>query len=1395
MPGFKDLLRKFEGKPLVGQTSSQQLKTTMQKEPVPNRLSDVFDGNNGLKDDVKEATSFKKTTSDNTTGGSKAVVSNLVVYFTGWVKNNETKTSNQKQFKSSTEANKRGIVSSNTSSTNSNLRMDNKYDTETYLQQRAETKQVNCLSTGSANHLTKCSGASGKGTPNTREDIAANVPYIKVDKPPLQENPCTKGSIKNIAHLVGINNTHVEHNEASTKDLSRQRNGQMDANGFTKLDKTSPHRKGELDSCKSASNIPKWSLLQFDDESDSLCGSETADKKTNHHGNSFQATNNVLQRTNQETAVKVSSRSATTTRTSGVYSDSTQTLSKNNESAMKSTEDMHMNERRAKNTARYVKEVESQLPSRRKYPSEPSNLQNQNIPCGKITRTQENVVKISDSRFSISTPESESGYTESFSVSQISFVSSDQQEIRESTAEQTRQILETHAVSSEISRHRRLKEAKRILDRDGVVFLVSRNGSGSSHLGWDLLSLDTNTEKYNLLEVDHFQICTRSKESATFLADDAFGISNLDKSALDKWLRYVNVSKRNKSRNVKFIFTVKHHILRQCEDKLSDYEKCIVDVERLRLQMDSEEMLDIMINMVENNKDKFKIVLTEENVPVEKKSKSRKYAKLSKQLLSDISENASAVGFPKRFQKFIQNKANIKQGLHYFTLPSKNDLNDMTDMKRSDLDSFLTLVLIALYGELKLAEVCSIDQKRHECAIKRSFKKTKKKTKKRTRSKEERIEESTEIPWWIEIINHYAQHCKDSLYESVETGITLLKGYCIREDKKDVFGFAAPCVKNAVFLTFGQDFPQHILKVCDLSFFKDCVCSDRYFITDKTKCVKIDVSNKVVCSEANKRLLELHANGDIQSFAKHKLLEDGIFIQQFIDSFGKNIDQLWNVIKNDGGNMARCVISCSLENKSSSHHGMVGNLVYSILRHKVWNQKRKGNREWTSQKESEVIKHCCEQGDTEIYFELRRKYNIPVNFQCLQLAIKSGSYAIVNDIMGSVGKDLSDEEKCKGMERALIQFSRNPSKCHHDVVKALLKVVSVDYKIKGVDPIIHTAGKTGDTRVLVTLEVFDGDINVTNSEGKTILHEAIKRKKTAFMTVALNHGADQRKADRSGLLPIHEGAIQNKPHMIRLLMKADENIAMTRDKYGRQPLHYAAINKSFEAANCLIEHGVEIDAYDYKQKTPLHYAAESGKGTVVHSLLEANADINKQDKDGHSPLLFACKNGNVQGVKRLLRKREFMKLNVNTPCNGMFLVHFAASSGERKVFQMLTDAGAHIKEVTQDSNDTVLHIAVEKGHNKLVYHILQKDDSLIGCRNKKGEVPLHIAARHGNLSVTRTLLAHGAERSPINKRSETPISLVERKLSELKRHTEEYENYYSVKMLLSGHKVMLETAL
>jgi nucleoside phosphorylase len=108
--------------------------------------------------------------------------------------------------------------------------------------------------------------------------------------------------------------------------------------------------------------------------------------------------------------------------------------------------------------------------------------------------------------------------------------------------------------------------------------------------------------------------------------------------------------------------------------------------------------------------------------------------------------------------------------------------------------------------------------------------------------------------------------------------------------------------------------------------------------------------------------------------------------------------------------------------------------------------------------------------------------------------------------------------------------------------------------------------------------------------------------------------------------------------LFAFLLETGKFMPDSRDKYGRTPLLWAAVNGSEAIVKLLLSMGhVNPDSKSDNGRTPLSWAAETGnEATVKLLLLMGNVDPDSKDNNGRTPLLWAAAKGNEAIVKLLL---------------------------------------------------------------------------------------------------------------------------------------------------------------
>lgn len=189
--------------------------------------------------------------------------------------------------------------------------------------------------------------------------------------------------------------------------------------------------------------------------------------------------------------------------------------------------------------------------------------------------------------------------------------------------------------------------------------------------------------------------------------------------------------------------------------------------------------------------------------------------------------------------------------------------------------------------------------------------------------------------------------------------------------------------------------------------------------------------------------------------------------------------------------------------------------------------------------------------------------------------------------------------------------------------------------------------------------------------------------------------------------PLAEAARRQDAKTVRALLaqKADVN---ARSDDGSTALLWAAHWNDVETADLLIKAGADANIANDFQMTPLSQACTNGSDAMVRSLLKAGANPNTTIATGETPLMTCARSGSVDAVKRLVEYGAAVD----------------AREPKEKQTAMMWAAAEHHPDVVKALID--LH-ADPKAHSR------------------QGFMPIHFAAREGDLATVQVLLAAGVD--------------------------------------------------
>jgi ankyrin repeat protein len=158
----------------------------------------------------------------------------------------------------------------------------------------------------------------------------------------------------------------------------------------------------------------------------------------------------------------------------------------------------------------------------------------------------------------------------------------------------------------------------------------------------------------------------------------------------------------------------------------------------------------------------------------------------------------------------------------------------------------------------------------------------------------------------------------------------------------------------------------------------------------------------------------------------------------------------------------------------------------------------------------------------------------------------------------------------------------------------------------------------------------------------TPLHGASYSGHVDIMQWLLDHGADVNARTTNGYTPLHLLDVLRRPEVCRMLLKHNADINNARDRFGKVPLHWAAMPRNASEAKemlitmqLLLDHGADPNVRDDDGRTPLHDSSGwdgTRNGTVEGSclLLDCGANIDAENNEGETPPQLALQAGYLE---------------------------------------------------------------------------------------------------------------------------------------------------------------------
>ncbi|XP_061186869.1 ankyrin-1-like [Saccostrea echinata] len=326
-----------------------------------------------------------------------------------------------------------------------------------------------------------------------------------------------------------------------------------------------------------------------------------------------------------------------------------------------------------------------------------------------------------------------------------------------------------------------------------------------------------------------------------------------------------------------------------------------------------------------------------------------------------------------------------------------------------------------------------------------------------------------------------------------------------------------------------------------------------------------------------------------------------------------------------------------------------------------------------------------------------------------------------------------------------------------DIVEMLsLKGANIYLQKRGSSPILEAVSLSpGDGKKQDIVEIlYRNSANVCNEAGETILHIAIRNNNERCIERFIDI-TNINLCDKQNRSPLFVASCFGNRTVVNMLLKRHAKInEVSTCKKGDSALHVALRNNHFKIAEKLLKCGANPRIVNKDKETPLNIACSKGDTAldIVKSLVNKHGV--KVNADGCNQIvspLFSALRQEGNDIRIYL---VFRGATLNTEEIGQALVRGARHGFVQNVKFLLPLAkDINSGKYSKYSDETPLHAAVKRSHEKIVYLLIRRDVD-VNVKDPDGKTPLHYAK---TLSIVKELVKKGAIVNAVDNTNRTPL--------------------------------------
>ena len=382
----------------------------------------------------------------------------------------------------------------------------------------------------------------------------------------------------------------------------------------------------------------------------------------------------------------------------------------------------------------------------------------------------------------------------------------------------------------------------------------------------------------------------------------------------------------------------------------------------------------------------------------------------------------------------------------------------------------------------------------------------------------------------------------------------------------------------------------------------------------------------------------------------------------------------------------------------------------------------------------------CEKPDVFIYLITKQGYVPSEHYNILQFAAIGGCVRTIEFLVHS-GYNVTNEPI---LSTACI-FGNT------DAVRYLIEECGCGSSKAELRNSIQGAAENGHYEVLeyLTLERQE-DSSSEDSWNQTVFHAAVRGPKRVYAPISLvpNHNhmktikllvedlnCNPNHPDSNDITPLQLACMEDKMEIVRYFLGKCE---VVKDRFGRGPLHWAAMGSAFEVVKYLISQHYNPICKDKDGNTPLHLIASCGELSTEDKISRSRKGL-KPSEVGIYDMVFGMTELSV--TKHLI---YVMRGDTSVTNNhGQAPIHLACEKGNVSIVQDLKQALSSTFTLQDSIGRTPLHYAAMGGHLIITQYLVSSDADPLS-EDVFHNLPLHYAAALGHMNVVQFLVKKGS---------------------------------------------------